>query len=301
MAPVAWRSILVAVRDPGARRQAAVGKAAHIAAAHGARLTLFHAFSTPYPLPEPMPSTPRAVLRAVARARREQLLELARPLVADGLTVDCVTAWDFPPAHAIVRCVLAGKHDLVVAESHRRSALARWFLANADWDLIRECPCPVWFVKDEQSSRRPLVLVAVDPAHARARPSGLDERLLAVGASVTRHGDGRLVLVHVRDLTSSPVADARAAVARLARRHGVPAKQQVTREGVPAAQLTASAADLGASLLVMGAVSRSAGPSGYLGNTAEAVIDGVACDVLVVKGRGFRSRVPRRRPRLPPA
>jgi universal stress protein E len=145
------------------------------------------------------------------------------------------------------------------------------------------------------------VLVAVDPAHARARPSGLDQRLLTVGASVARRGDGRLALVHVRDLTSSPVADARAAVARLARRHGVPAKQQILREGVPAEQITATADDLGASLLVMGAVSRSAGESAYLGNTAEVVIDGVACDVLVIKGRGFRTRVPRRGPRLPPA
>ena len=173
-----WQSILVAVRDPGRRKQMAIRKAARIAAASGARITLFHAFSTPYPPPQPMPTDPAAILRLVARQRRTQLLGLARPLRAAGLKVDCEAVWDFPPAQAIVRRVLESKPDLVVAESHRHTPLARWFLANADWDLIRECPCPVWFVKKERLARRPLILAAVDPAHAHAKPSGLDDRLL---------------------------------------------------------------------------------------------------------------------------
>ena len=70
-----WSSILVAVRDPGARKQIAVRKAARIAAATGAELTLFHAFSTPFALPTPMPADADAILRDLGRdpVRADQL------------------------------------------------------------------------------------------------------------------------------------------------------------------------------------------------------------------------------------
>ena len=61
------------------------------------------------------------------------------------------------------------------------------------------------------------------------------------------------------------------------------------RIGIPAHEIVASAAELDADLLVMGAVSRSGLSHAHIGNTAEAVIDGVTCDVLIVKPRGFKS------------
>ncbi|HEY6597790.1 MAG TPA: universal stress protein [Pseudomonadales bacterium] len=67
----------------------------------------------------------------------------------------------------------------------------------------------------------------------------------------------------------------------------------------PAREIIASAAELDANLLVMGAVSRSGLSHAHIGTTAEAVIDGVTCDVLVVKPRGFKSAVVRKGPKLP--
>ncbi len=148
-----WKTILVAVRDPAQRKQMAIQKAARIAAVRGASVTLFHAFSKPLPSTAAMALEPEEILRAFAKQRRDELLTLARPLRTGGLKVACEVVWDFPPTHAIVRHVLARKPDLVVAESHRHARLARWFLANSDWDLIRECPCPVWFVKQPRQFR----------------------------------------------------------------------------------------------------------------------------------------------------
>lgn len=312
-----WKSILTAVADPTARQQLAVRKAALLAAASGARVTLFHAFSQPFPLPQPLPSSPEAILRAVAKNKRAQLERMAAPLRKKGLRVDCEVAWDFPPAQAIVRRVLAGKPDLVVAGSHRHTRLGRWFLANADWDLIRECPCPVWFVKRDKLRARPLVLSAVDPTHAHAKPSGLDDRLLAAAEAVSAQLSGRTALVYVEDmmrtaplavlpalsglLMAAPAAlhaELKVAVGRLAQRHGVPASAALICSGLPAETIPATAAKLGADLLVMGAVSRNGLSQAFIGSTAEAVIDAAACDVLIVKPRGFRTTVPRRAPRL---
>ncbi len=314
MSTQSWNAIVVAVRDPGARKQTAIRKAARIAAQTGARLTLLHAFSAPFPLPQPMPSDPTAILRMVAKSRRQQLLKLARPLRARGLQVQCEVVWDFPPAHAVVRHVLTSKPDLVVAESHRHTRLARWFLANSDWELIRECPCPVWFVKHDRLAKKSLVLTAIDPTHARAKPSGLDDRLLQAAASVTRQLGGRIALIHVEDQSQllprrrftrpagelgPPGAVTVETMGRLARRNGVGTAKCVLKIGMPAYALVESAAEMKADLLVMGAVSRSGLGHSHIGNTAEAVIDGVTCDVLVVKPRQFKTAVARKGPQLP--
>ncbi len=308
-----WKAILVAVRDPGARKQIAIRKAARIAASSGARITLFHAFSVPFPLPNPTLSDPKAILRAVAKQRREQLQKLARPLRAEGLAVECEAVWDFPPAHAIVRRVLADKPDLVVAESHRHSRVARWFLANSDWELIRECPCPVWFVKQERLAKNALVLTAIDPTHARAKPAALDDRLLQTSAAVTRGLGGKVVLIHVEDtgrllpvrLITRPMSETDAigavtpeSMARLAKRNHVAVATHLLKMGTPADELVETAAELKADLLVMGAVSRSGLGHSHIGTTAEAVIDNVTCDVLIVKPRQFKTAVPRKGPKL---
>lgn len=306
-----WKSILVAVRDPVARKQIAIRKAARIAEACGARITLFHAFSAPFPLPDPMPSDSSAVLRAATRQRRDQLQKLARPLRARGVAVDCEVAWDFPPAHAIVRRVLADKADL--AESHRHSRVARWFLANSDWELIRECPCPVWFVKHERLPKNARVVAAIDPTHAHAKPAALDDRLLRTAAAVTHQLGGNVALLHVEDigrilpprLITRAASEAgamgtvtRDSMAALAKRNRVAVTACVLKMGNPADLLVASTAELKADLLVMGAVSRSGRALSHIGSTAEAVIDGVTCDVLIVKPRQFKTAVSRKGPTL---
>jgi universal stress protein E len=92
-----------------------------------------------------------------------------------------------------------------------------------------------------------------------------------------------------------------ATIRRIAKRNDVSAEACLVRTGIPAHEIVASAAELDADLLVMGAVSRSGFSHAHIGNTAEAVIDGVTCDVLVVKPRGFKSAVVRKGPKLPAA
>ncbi len=307
--PASWKTIVVAVRDPAARKQVAVQKAARIAGRCGAKLTLFHAFSTPYPVPRALPTDPAGILAAIATERRHQLQALAKPLRAAGLKVHCEVAWDFPPAEAVVRHVLATKPDLLVAESHRHSTVARWFLANTDWELV----------KTPRFAKRPLFLAAVDPTHARAKPSRLDDRLLAAAAAAMTGTDGRLALVHAEDvlrplpaavITGVIVPDVlqaeidrtraatRRGLDRLAARHGASDAERIMRAGLPADVIPAAAAQLKADVLVMGVVSRSGLQRPFIGNTAEAVLDAVDCDLLIVKPQGFRTSVPRRRAKL---
>ncbi len=321
MSTTEWRHIVVAVRSPEQKRQIAIRKAAEIAGRCRARVTLFHAYSMPYPLPSRIPVDSTDILEMVGADRRKQLELLARPLRAAGIKVDCRVVWDFPSAEAIVRHVVTHKPDLIVAESHRHSRVGRWFLANTDWELIREAPCPVWFVKHERIPKQPMFLIAVDPTHARAKPSRLDDRLVGAATAAIRQLGGKAALVHAEDvmqvlpkgfmaevLIPAAAVEAgersrtavRAAIGRLAARYGLNDAVQIIRPGLPTEVITAAMRQVKADVLVMGVVSRRGLKRSFVGNTAEDVIDAASSDILVIKQAGFKTTVPRRGPSLTP-
>src|SRR5437868_2420297 len=192
MSSTHWRSITAVVVDPFGRDQLAATKAAAIAARCGARLTLFNTFMLPQPTPEAVLGSARRNIAAAIRQRQQQLKKLAARLARRGITVQCAVEWDYPTHEAIVRHVLKHKPDLLVAESHRRGRIARWVLANTDWELIRNCPCPLWFVRSKSLPAKPRVLVAVDPRHANAKPVQLDDRLLAAASGLTSQLRGEI-------------------------------------------------------------------------------------------------------------
>jgi len=315
----AWANIVVAVRNPAQWEQAAVRKAAELAARSGARLTLFHAYSMPYPLPGRPPASGADILKRANEERRRELNRLAQPLKASGIKVSVEVVWDFPSFEAIVRYALRTRPDLLVAESTRHSRVGRWFLANTDWELIREVPCPVWFVKHARLPRQPRLLVALDPTHARAKPARLDDRLAAATAAAVAQLGGKVALVHAEDVTQvlpkgliasmipgdaikaaekSRLA-ARRSMATTLRRHAITPYEEIVRPGMPADVVIDAARDTKADVLVLGAVSRSGLKRSFVGSTAERVIDSVECDLLIVKPAGFRTTVPRRPPPRP--
>jgi universal stress protein E len=315
MSSVRWKSIVAVVTNPSAQEQLAAVKAAALAARCNARLTLFNAFMIPQPTPDaPINSTDEIIAGAI-RDRRKQLQRLAKRLRRSELRIRVAVKWDFPAHEAIVRHVLETKPDLVVAESHRHGRVARWILANTDWELIRSCPAPIWFVRSAQLPRQPRVLVGVDPQHAHAKSARLDDRLLAAANVLTQQLGGQVSLAHAYEppLSAGPgmlmepirlpfpaersresAAHLARAVRKLAERHGVDPARCILQQGSPSEVLPRIAQSREIDVLVMGAVSRSLLARPVIGNTAERVIDRVACDVFIVKPVGFKTPVQRK-------
>lgn len=286
-----WKTLLVVVSDPFASEQPALAKAVALSSRSGARLILLNTFMIPQPVNDvPMDSRQQIIASAI-RERRERLEAfVAKSRLA---AVKCIVTWDYPAHEAIVRQVLKIKPDLLVTASHRHGRLARWVLANTDWELIRQCPCPVWFVRSPEMPMAPRILVAVDPFHAHDKPAALDERLVHSARVVSQQFGGRVSLVHAchipeaaRPLRSLILARAKQAMEDLGARHGVEACEVKT--GSPEQVIPALERRDGADLLVMGAVSRSIEAHPVIGNTAERIIDRVACDLLVIKPPGFK-------------
>ena len=194
----AIRRILVPVGNATAASLPAIDKAAQLAAAFGARLELFHDIADPIVIDGAwhQPGRTLAGIQAELRQRAfERLEDLAEPLRSRRLTVSTSAVWDYPPYEAILRRAAAIGADLIVAprrERHRLPAL----LGYTDWELLRLSPIPVLLVKSSAPYRRPKVLAAIDPTHAHAKPSGLDQRILDYGAEVCGALRGTLHVMH---------------------------------------------------------------------------------------------------------
>ncbi|HEY0942617.1 MAG TPA: universal stress protein [Steroidobacter sp.] len=295
MSKRALKTLLVVINDPFSKHQPALTKAMALSARSGAKLVLFNSFMIPQPVNDvPMTSRPQ-IIASATRQRRERMEELIQNAGVRG--AKCIAAWDYPAHEAIVRQVAKTKPDLVITASHRHGRLARWLLANTDWELIRQCPCPVWFVRSPEMVAEPNILVAVDPFHEHDKPAALDERLVQTARVVADQFGGRASLVHAcqvpdgaRAVRSLVVARAKQAVQDLASRHGIAAEACDVRVGAPEDVIPSIERRIAADLLVMGAVSRSIDAHPVIGNTAERVIDRVSCDLLVIKPS--RARVP---------
>lgn len=308
----AIRKILVAVKNPDSRRQRAIDKAIHIAKALGASIEFFHAIAEPVFL-EVQPLTGHSIAelkREALELRQKRLDKLCARARKLGVEARGTVEWDFPPHEAIVRRSVRCRADLIIAECHEGRRL-KWLMRLTDWELLRASPVPVLLLKTNKPWRRHVVLAAVDPSHAHAKPSRLDSLIVEHGEEFADALRGRLHLMHanypsVFGLTlGDPAIDA-ATLAATYEQQKTKARQdfaafaeeaKISRarrhliDRDPVSGISAVARKVGADVVVMGAVSRSGLKRLFIGNTAERVLNALPCDVLVVKPAHFEKRV----------
>jgi universal stress protein E len=307
------RRILVAVKDPGATPLAGVAKAAQLARAFDAELTLFQALHAPLNVTHDVSCLgegPGDADRCTAEGQQRLLQTIARRLRRRGIAVSVSAQWEQPAYTAILREAARVRADLIVADAHPRSHHAAGLMRLTDWELLQHSQVPVLLVKQPRSYRRPKVLVALDPDHTFGKPERLDAEVLAAGSAITQALRGSLHAVHAyppvqpsvvaRGSTPAAIAEVRrqseaAAAEKLAlavRGAKIPRPQQhVVGRHVPDA-IEEVAIRSRSSLVVMGAIARTGLTRLLIGNTAERVLDHLSCDVLVVKPS---PRVTRRR------
>ena len=192
------RRILVAVKDPRSKSLPAVMKATQLARAWGTELELFHGIATT--IYTDIFSLRNASLADVEREMCAQqvcaLERIAARLRRHAIDVTISAGHDFPAYEAIVRRARLIKADLIVAECHAGRRVAPWFLHLTDWELLQQSPLPVLLVKSSRPYRRPVVLAAIDPAHAFSKPTRLDDEILRNSADIQRALHGSLHAAH---------------------------------------------------------------------------------------------------------
>jgi universal stress protein E len=309
-----FRRILLAVKAPDADRQPGVIKAIGIAAELGASLELFHTLATPVSL-EVQPSkghTLEDIRRNAVEHAKGRLARFVPAARRRGVELTYSVEWDYPVHEAVVRRAAKIHADLIIAECHKGPRTRAWLIHLPDWELMRISSLPVLLLKNGKAYRRPVVLAAVDPAHRHAKPTNLDTSIIEHAKSMASALHGKLQAMHANQPSVHGLAladgtvntesltltyadlrrQARAEFQRLMTESGVERSRAHFLEGDPSDAIPQSARKLGASLVVMGAVSRSGLKRMFIGNTAERVLSALPCDVLVVKPEGFDAHVP---------
>ena len=309
---------ILAVLDPTTGVQPALAKAATLARRCGATLELFICDFDPALSGQPLFDSEklRQLREEFVTERLEYLEETADELRSEGLAIETHVHWDNPLYRGIVRRVEESRPDLVVKDTHYHGALRRTLFTNTDWNLIRTCPVPLLLAKGGDWPEYPRIVAALDPGHLGDKPAALDHDILDWAALVAARMGGEVHAVHAffpaallaattgmagmpfaGGITAAEIVEAErrrlaASLEALVGTHGLAAGRVRLEQGNSAEVLPRVAEELGAALLVMGAVSRSRLQEAFLGSTAERVLDRIGCDVLVVKPADFGEKLP---------
>ena len=310
----AIRKILVPLKELNGRAPTAVLKAAQLARAHGASLELFHVLTSgiiatpPSGSPEFLTSLENDTRQAALR----RLEAFADRLRTHSIKVTVSAQWDYPEYEAIIRRARTVRADLIVASQHAGRHRLPWLMRLTDWELLRSCPMPLLLVKNPRLYRHPAILAAIDPTHAHNKPYALDRDILATAGKWTALLRGKLHAVHsysrfpanappemltpgmLDKLARDSERFARRRFARALKSWRIANKRRHLIAGPPVDAIAVAANENRCAIVVMGAISRSGFKRMLIGNTAEHVLDALACDVLIVKPRRFQSRVPRK-------
>jgi len=291
--------ILVAIKDPRAKTHPAVAKAAAIAVALDAKLQLFHAIDAPvYPDPK---ETCRQLLEAIAA-----------PLRRRGISVTTAVEWDFPRHEAIIRSAARFGANLIVVADHATVHHLPWLLRYTDWELLRASPVPVLLVKSPRPYRNPVILAALDPTHTFDKPAALDTEILRFSATLADALQGAVHAVHgyvpvpanlapallskpgeLEKILAAAQEAAFDALGTVADPLGISRAHLHVVGRHPTDAVEEVATGTGSQIVALGSLSRSGVDRVLIGNTAEALIDRLKCDVLVVKPPTFRHKVVR--------
>jgi len=208
-------------------------------------------------------------------------------------------------ATMLIRASIEWRADLLLRSHGVSQTRARRPIGPVDSQLLRRCPCPVWFVTPRQADGETVVVAAVDPDPADPPRHELSVRVVRAAMAVSASTGASLHLVHAWSAYGHQV------LASHGSQQDVVGYVKACREGARARfdslieDTEALAADTHfiqgesdrvlsrfierrrTSLVVLGTVARTGLAGLVVGNTAERVLRTVHCSVLALKPAGF--------------
>lgn len=249
-----------------------------------------------------LPETQR-IAESIRASQQEAMAEMTAVAEMSGVKVEVNRSNDRHLAELIRREAAARKPMYVVKGTHYHTPSERASFASLDWDLIRDLDYPLWFVKPMEWKEPSVVVAAVDPVHAHDKPAHLDIRIIERAREVAENTGARLKVVHtyqtleeigsratwafkprklpVQELNEKIRVEHDLAMKLLAEMCELPTGSVYMLPGRPEEVLPAFADKQGASLVVMGALTRSRLKQRIVGFTAAKALDHFGCDVLV--------------------
>lgn len=262
------------VIDPTTPHQRALQRATSVAASSRAVVHAHLCFALPANATYQDPDDFREAELSRYRLWLDKLVEpyLTRDIEVT-TEVECQDNWRDALAAAAARA----DSDLVIRSSYRRTALQRRMLKTTDWTLLRESRCPVLLVKTGDVEKLDNVVVALNIAAKDEPHQRLTETVIQYAQAVARMTGARLHAVNAFRGSMNFVHPP-----DLAKRVGIGRAEAHTGDASPEELVAQVAERIGASLVVIGSLSRRGVSGMVVGNTAERILDHVNADVLTV-------------------
>jgi len=219
----------------------------------------------------------------------------------------------------VIRAVLKNKYDLVIKPAEIPYWTHRLF-GSDDLHLLRKCPCPVWLVKSSDRSNYSNIMAAVDfdPLEP-LNTVELNRGILELAGSLALSEVASLHIVHAWEASSEKCMASIGLSSKDIKKH-LEYEHNYHRENLqrlgdnlrnwlgkdayddlsPSFHLPKGSAkeviaplarELGADLVVMGTIARTSISGFFMGNTAECILDQLACSVLAIKPPDFKTPV----------
>jgi len=197
------------------------------------------------------------------------------------LGVDVTTEVEIQPnwRDAIVAAVKRQPVMIAIKNMTDHSRLTRLVRETSDWRLLRDVSCPLFLVKAYARRDIETVLVAIKYEPGTDVYETANDRLLETGRMIANSVDATMHVVTAYQGENYPDRQ------KFADRCGLPRNQVKAASGKPEEVIAASATDLDADLVVIARVGE-VGSKGKVGSTAEKVIDGLYCNILVLPVAG---------------
>ncbi len=232
---------------------------------------------------------------------------IADKIRAHDIDVSIDVVCDAPLHEAIVRKVLRDQPRWVVKDVHQHTLLHDVGLNNTDWNLIRECPCPLWLVRSLVPIVGSRVLAAVDPSHEHDKPASLDKKILSLAQLVSEQTQSSLDVIHTYNpapaFMVTPGVEAAGisagvlleqmqtihaqALDELVREFNFSEKQIHLEAGPTRKTICRFVEDHKIGLVVMGSIARNPLKRIFIGSSAEDILHSLPCDMLILKPDWF--------------
>lgn len=200
------------------------------------------------------------------------------------------------PQHACATILAAHQRhacDLVIKQHHRSPLLSQLFRLPDDWQLSRELPTPLLLVKTARPWTSNIVLAAMDVDHQDPEHRALQGNIIDYSADLCClfHAELHVVSAYTAPILADPAIHIEQAIAQhchdqcewFQHEYELAERRLHISEGPAKSLIPRVASEQGAALTVLGTVARRGLGGMLIGNTAEAVLDRLHSDVLILK------------------
>lgn len=229
------------------------------------------------------------------------LRDLALVLQQQGLKVSFEIAWNDSSHKTITQIQKEHGFGLVLKMHRPTKSIKNVILTPEDWKLLRTCACPLLIINQNKPWQNRPILTSVDLGNPNENYVELHNTLLKAGYALTQLTKGELHLLSVypapifSEIYLNREANIPTEIYKIYHelckeyqlKYNITQKDIHLHSGAPDIVIPQVAESIDAAVCVIGTVART-GISGMLiGNTAEAILDDLTCDILVIKPDGI--------------